>query len=219
MNLTPAVSTKNEVMYQALKQELLSGEIKPGQRLIISDLATKHSVSPMPVREAIKRLQQEGLVDVVPHIGAVVKSLDFPRYREVLEVRNQLEIMATVSAAGRMTARAFKKIDSILDKMDKNKTSTSKHKFMVLDRKFHFAIYENAPNAFLVENVSMLWDRCNISSYVLAWDSSRAVESHAEHIEIFEAIKKKEAQAAGELVRQHKERSMERLMKALGIDR
>ena len=206
-------------MYQALRQELLMGELRPGQRLVISDLAKRHSVSPMPVREALKRLQQEGFVDVVPHIGAVVKTLDFPKYREVVEVRNQLEIMAAVTATERITARSVKRLHSIIAKMEKTIESGEVHKFMLLDQKFHFAIYENSPNAFLVENVSMLWDRCGISPYIFAWDTVRAVESHKEHVRLVEAIERKEAQLVGELVRQHKERSLERLHMALSASK
>ncbi|GHV50114.1 GntR family transcriptional regulator [Deltaproteobacteria bacterium] len=219
MEVHPAVSTKNEAMYQALRQELLSGALRPAQRLIISSLAEKHHVSPMPVREAIKRLQQEGLVDVVPHIGAVVKTLDFPRYRDVVEVRNQLEILAIMTATERMTLRALKKLDSLISRMEKSITAGNMPKVIVFDRKFHFAIYENAPNTFLVENVSMLWDKCNISPYVFAWDAVRAVESLNEHKRILDAIKNKQAAVAGDLLRRHKERSLERLRIALDVSR
>lgn len=212
-----AVTTKNEVMYLALRRDILSGEMRPGQRLVISDLAERHNVSPVPVREAIKRLQQEGLVEVAPHIGAVVTSIDFAKYEEMVEVRNQLEVMAAISAAERIPASGIRKLESVLARMEKTISSLGMRKFMDLDKRFHFAIYSHSPNTFLVENVAMLWDRCNISKYVFAWDNARAFESHKEHAEILEAIKAGKIQPVGDLIRRHKERSLERLRVALGV--
>jgi len=212
-----AVTTKNEVMYHALRQELLAGEILPGQRLVISDLAEKHSVSPMPVREALKRLQQEGFVDVVPHIGAIAKSVDFQRYVEIVDVRNQLEILAATTAVRQMTAAGIRRLESIFAKMEKAIGSARAASFMDLDRKFHFALYEHSPNAFLVENVAMLWDRCKMSQHVFVWDSVRAGESHREHAEIVAAVKGGKPERTGDLIRQHKARSLEKLRLALGV--
>jgi DNA-binding GntR family transcriptional regulator len=129
-----------------------------------------------------------------------------------------MEILATVTAAQRMASRAFRKLETILEKMGKNVANTSMHKFMVLDRKFHFAIYENSPNTFLVANVSALWDRTSISQFIFAWDSIRAVESLKEHTQIFEAIRNREGRKAGDLIREHKERSLNRLMRVLGVE-
>lgn len=212
MSITVNVATKSEAMYKILKQELLSGEIRGGQRMVIADLASKHNVSPMPVREAINRLQQEGWVDVVPHFGAVVKNIDIEKFTEIVEVRNQLEILAVMTAIPRMTPRAIQKLENIIEKMETTIGSTTMHKFMALDRKFHFAIYDNSPNVFLIENVSSLWERTSISQYIFAWDASRAVESHKEHKDILAAIVKKEPLLAGELLKQHKEKSLGRLM-------
>lgn len=210
-----AVPTKNEVMYHALRQGLLAGTIKPGQRLVISNLAEKHSVSPIPVREAIRRLQQEGFVEVVPYIGAIVTSINFSTYKEMVEVRNQLEVMAAMSATERMTTAGIKRLESMLVKMGKLVGFVGMREFMNLDRKFHFGIYEFSPNEFLIESVVTLWDRCNISKYVFAWDSVRAPESLAEHEEILEAVKNKQMLRVGELIREHKEHSFERLRVAL----
>jgi len=203
-------------MYLALKQELLSGEIKGGQRLIIADIAKKYNVSPMPVREAIKRLQQESWVDVLPHIGAVAKTTDIATFKDIVEVRTHLEVLATVTATQKITARALHKLEKLVEKMEKNIGSTTMHKFMVLDRKFHFALYENSPNAFLVETVASLWDRTSVSQFIFAWDSLRAVESLTEHKAILDAVSRKDVDVAGELMRRHKDRSLARLTQLMG---
>lgn len=215
MNRAAVVSTKGESMYQALKNGLLSGEIKGGQRLIIADLAKKHNVSPMPVREAIKRLQQEGLVDVLPHIGAIVKTTDVATFKDIVEVRTHLEVLATTTATQKITARGIQRLKKLVERMEKNVSSTTMHTFMKIDRKFHFALYNNSPNTFLVENVAALWDRTHVSQFIFAWDSSRAVESLKEHKAILEAVSQKDAEAAGELMRQHKDKSLERLARIL----
>ncbi len=212
------VATKSDAVYQVLKNDLLTGQIRGGERMVISDLATKYHVSPMPVREAIKRLQQEGWVDFVPHLGAVAKSIDIDKFREMVEVRTQLEILATVTATPKINQRALRKLEGIVERMEKNIGSTTMNKFMTLDRKFHFAIYEHSPNAFLVENVDSLWERTTISQYIFAWDSTRAVDSHEEHKGILQAITQKDAQLAGELLKQHKDNSLDRLTGLLNTE-
>ena len=213
MNVVATVSTKAEAMYHMLKQELLSGEIRGGQRLVIAELAKKYNVSSMPIREAIKRLQQEGWVDVFPHIGAVAKATDIFKFKEIVEVRTELEVLATVTATLKITTHAFQRLEKLVAKMEKNIGSTTMHKFMVLDRKFHFALYENSSNTFLVETVASLWDRASISQFIFAWDSSRAVSSLTEHKAILDALSRKDALLAGELVRKHKDNSLIRLMR------
>lgn len=215
MNSVASVPTKGEAMYQALKQALLSGDIRGGQRLIIADIAKHHNVSPMPVREAIKRLQQEGWVDVLPHIGAVAKTTDLAKFKEIVEVRTHLEVLATVTATQRITARALLRLERLVARMEKNLQSTEVHKAMRMDRKFHFALYENSPNAFLVESVAALWDRASISQFIFAWDSFRAAASLKEHKAILDAVSRRDAQLAGELVREHKNRSLQRLVHIL----
>lgn len=210
-----AIGTKNEAIYQNLRQGLLSGDVKPGQRLVLSELASRYNVSPIPVREAIRRLQQEGLVEVIPHIGAIAKSIDLEKYQEIVEVRNLLEVAAASSAASRITPAAVRKLEAMHTKMEKYIGSANMCKFIESDRKFHFAIYDFSANSFLVENVFMLWDRCKISGYILAWGQERALESHQEHSEIIAALKEKNVDLVGQLVRRHKERSLERLRTAL----
>lgn len=207
--------TKNEKLYQILRGEILAHKLLPGQRLVIANLAKQYKVSPMPVREALKRLQQEGLVKVLPHVGAIVKALDFSSYQDIVAVRNQLEAMAAVTASKHITPAIIKKLYSLLERMEKH-LETAPQKNIKLDYNFHFTIYNCSPNKFLVENVAMLWERCNISPYILLLDKERSVESHHEHIHLVQLIERQETSLIGEFILRHKERSLEKLRGALG---
>ena len=95
--------TKQEFVYETLRDAIMRCELGPGQRLVIDELARRLEVSAIPVREALQLLQSEGLVANVPHVGATVSLISRESIAEVFSVMEGLEIVATRSAAERMT--------------------------------------------------------------------------------------------------------------------
>lgn len=100
-----------DVVFQTLRQAILKGELEPGERLMEIQLAERLGVSRTPVREAIRKLELEGLVVMVPRKGAEVASITEKNMRDVLEVRKALEELAVTLACQRMDESQFSQFD------------------------------------------------------------------------------------------------------------
>ena len=106
--LASRVKTKTTLAYETLRHGIINGVYKPGERLVIHTVAEGFGISPIPVREALKTLEAEGLVKNTPHVGFVVTEPNFAEKNQVLEVRQLLEGQAIWLAAGRMPPKLLK---------------------------------------------------------------------------------------------------------------
>ena len=106
-----------DVVFQNLRQAILKGELEPGERLMEIHLAKRLGVSRTPIREAIRKLELEGLVDMVPRRGAVVASITRKDMRDVLEVRRTLEMLAVEVACERISQGELEKLISRLEEL------------------------------------------------------------------------------------------------------
>ena len=86
--------TKNEAVYERLRHDIIDGKLKPGQRIVISDLSKEFGFSEIPIREAIRRLDSEGLLQVTPHVGTIVTEIDEKEVTEIYLIRIELESLA-----------------------------------------------------------------------------------------------------------------------------
>jgi DNA-binding GntR family transcriptional regulator len=110
--------SKKEFVYQALREQILSGELAPGARLIIDELSTQLSVSPIPVREALQQLQSDGLVTIEPYIGARVAEIDTTLIYEVFALLEALETVSSQKACQHMKEIDFAEMELLLRRMD-----------------------------------------------------------------------------------------------------
>lgn len=145
-----------ELVFATLRQAILKGELNPGERLMEIQLAEKMGVSRTPIREAIKKLADEGLVTLIPRKGAVVAGISQKMLTDVLQVRMTLEKMAYECAF-----KNFKDKDrEALEEAEKNFEAAVKEgdivKITEADEKFHFAIYDAADNDKLSELLQSL---------------------------------------------------------------
>src|SRR5262245_13048291 len=110
--------TKQDLVYSTLRRAIMRCVLVPGQRLVIEQIANKPAVSPITVREALHLLQSEGLVETIPHVGATVAKISRSSITEVFTLMEGLEIVATRSAAQRMTPQHLDELTSLLAEMD-----------------------------------------------------------------------------------------------------
>ncbi len=103
---TGGFQTKQELVYRALRERIMDGQLQPGQRLVIDDIASAYGVSPIPVREALHLLQAERLVDIKPHIGAAVAPISKDAINEVFALMECLELAALRLAAAQRRVSA-----------------------------------------------------------------------------------------------------------------
>jgi DNA-binding GntR family transcriptional regulator len=156
--------SKTDHAYETLRRQILDGHFKPGDRLRLSHIAHSLDLSELPVREALRLLQRDGLVVIHLHRGAEVAKLSFQDAWDIEQVRLQLEAQACLSAAPLHDAASCGRMRSLLIQMkDAREMPVALAR---LNRNFHTELMSLAPNAFLRGHVQELWDR--------AWQLSSA---------------------------------------------
>ena len=140
-----------DVVFNTLRQAILKGELEPGERLMEIQLAGRLGVSRTPVREAIRKLELEGLVVMIPRKGAEVASITEKSLRDVLEVRKALEELAAELACQRMTEEEIVEAEKQLENFKKEVQSNDVTKIAEMDVEFHEMIYMGTKNERLIQ--------------------------------------------------------------------
>ena len=137
---------------------IVSGALKPGERLPIEDLAAATGMSPMPIREALRRLDGVGLVENIPHRGARVADLAIHDLRDVYDSRLMLEVSAIRRAARNFDDDAASTAEDWLQRFEQALDRKSDVDVLETHAGFHFALYEAASSRWLLRLISPLWD-------------------------------------------------------------
>lgn len=208
---TPAFETKSQWAYRRLRDLIAEGELAPGSRLVLRKLAEDFGLSEMPVREALRMLQRDGLVEFASHRGATVVAISRDEVLEGISVRMWLEALAVRQAAERRSEtelaaarRALAETEAALDGDDAAGFSTA-------NRRFHEAL-ESPADALLKASIEELWNR--------VWQARRTVslfllrpgqmkQARGEHRELLAAVERGEPDAAGAAMEAHRRSSLE----------
>ena len=150
---------KSELAYQSIRERILDGTYPSGHRLVLGLVASELAVSPVPVREAIRRLEAEGLVHVRRNAGAKVASVDATEYRQVIEVLALLEASATALAAGRLAEDDLSRARALNDRMRSSLDREHLADFLEANRAFHELLWRPCPNAHLTRFIDREWRR------------------------------------------------------------
>ena len=192
-----------DVVFNTLRQAILKGELAPGERLMEIQLAEKLGVSRTPIREAIRKLELEGLVLMIPRKGAEVAKISEKSLRDVLEVRRSLEELAIELACQRMTDE---EIEQLGERQNDFKNAINKGNAMNIaetDEAFHDVIYLGTGNDKLVQILNNLREQM----YRYRVEYLKREEAHpqliAEHAAIIEYISKGEKKAATDIMCKH----------------
>jgi DNA-binding GntR family transcriptional regulator len=181
--------TKQERVYQAIRERILNGAYGPGYRVVIDSLAEEFAVSALPVREAIRRLEAEGLVIYRANAGAQVAPADPGLFDEEMSVLAVLEGYATALAAPELGEAEIARLTEITDKMVEAMDRLDSLSFGRLNQEFHGLIYEHCPNAALVGMLRDVARRLDaIRRTVFLQIPYRGSASVAEHRNLIELI-------------------------------
>ncbi|MEW2071616.1 GntR family transcriptional regulator [Streptomyces sp. NPDC007346] len=181
--------SKAEVSYELLRSRILDGTYGPGYRLVLSQLAQETGVSTIPLREALRRLQSDGLVEVVRNIGARVAVFDATQVEHSLQVLARLEGYATAICAPHMTAKHIERSRKVNARMVTALEDFDPTAFTALNREFHFSLYEHCPDAHLVSLLEAEWARLDhMRRSTFTHVPGRARRSVAEHERLLELI-------------------------------
>ncbi|ADG06283.1 GntR family transcriptional regulator [Kyrpidia tusciae] len=202
---------KQEVAYQTIRQRILEGRYGPGHRFIIDELSRELGVSQTPVREAIRRLEAEGLVQYQRYSGVRVAPINPEAYVETLSVLAVLEGYAASAASPHLTKEDLEQLRKMLLEMERALAGMDFMEFGRLNREFHWVTVQRCGNACLLDNIRNLRAKVDaVRRNIFMVIPRRGEESLAEHRRIYELLA---AQAAPEeietFVRRHKLRTVE----------
>lgn len=194
----------------ALRQEILNGEFKPGERIRQDDLAKRYGASRQPVREALKMLDAEGLVRLVTNAGAWVYSLSLEECEELYRVRERLEPLLVQMNVPQLQDSTVETMRALAIGMEE---TDSIERFLDLDREFHFASMSTVKTRMLATTVTTLWNqthhyRREVTKLLFA-ESDRSV--HFDHHLIVNALARRDAEEVGRVLALHIRRTRRQL--------
>lgn len=192
-----------DVVFITLREAILKGDIEPGERLMELDLANKLGVSRTPIREAIRKLELEGLVKMAPRKGAEVAEITLEDLRDVLEVRKNLEELAVSLACNRATEDDIDRIRKCNAAFIESLSTNNLTKMAEADEAFHDAIYEMTGNKRLIQIINNLREQMYRYRLECIKDVDMRNTLVEEHNELIEKIKSKNAESAKKIVQIH----------------
>lgn len=206
----PGFATKSDLAYIRVRGLILSGDLAPGAVLQQAALAQTIGMSTTPLREALRRLKQEGLVELDAHRDARVRPLDATEARDLLELRRTLDPLAAGLAAERRTETDLAEITAALDGLEALSARPSLSQ-LESHHRFHAAIHRASHNALLVDTLDGLWvktDRYRRHGLEAGRSDAERDARAAEHRQLVEAVRDGAADTAAELMRRHVETSL-----------
>lgn len=188
ISTTPSLS-KSQQAYQWLKNQILTQEFTPGYRLVLATIAAQLGMSVVPVREAIRQLEAEGLVTFERNVGAHVSMIDDSHYRHSMQALAILEGATTALAAGRLTADDLRRARETNTRIIESLDSFDPRTLTALNRQFHSILFAPCPNPRMAELVTAEWARLgNLRDSTFSFVPHRAQESAREHENILRLI-------------------------------
>ncbi|MEL6678765.1 MAG: GntR family transcriptional regulator [Pseudomonadota bacterium] len=202
------------VAYAKLYAAIREGVFQPGDRLREVDVADRLTLSRTPIREALRRLEAEGIVEHRPRIGAIVRSLSHAEVVELYEMRAVLERTAAEMAAQHAAAAEV----DVLDDLNAAIAAETEHphRAAAINQDFHRAIYHATRNRFLLEAARTLNNALMLLGPTTLEDRGRITTVVGQHAEIITAIRNRDATAAGAAAEAHLQASLRHRLRTLG---
>jgi DNA-binding GntR family transcriptional regulator len=210
---------KATTVYDSLRRQILSGALQPGARLVLREVAQLHNTSELPVREALRMLQRDGLVVMIPHAGARVASMTLREVQETYFIRSHLEALATETAADNLRAQDLQALDQALAAMAEAIEHGSGVDYARLNKEFHRLIYGASPYRRLQDLIFNLWDGGAKFQVIFQLRPDRMKASHDEHNAILERLKSKDGKGAAALMLEHKLKVAQTLSDYIALER
>ena len=197
-------------LFSTLRKDIIEGKYQRGFKLTEQDICSKHNVSRTPVREALRQLEAEGLIDAVPNRGAFVVGFSEQEIRDIFELRKSYEILAVKWAVERITDDEFDDLEEAFDFMEFYTEKNDVEKMGRINTNFHTTIYKAAHNRMLLNMLTLYQQYTEIARSSQIIDDNYLIELLAEHRDIFDAFREKDAGRAVSAMERHMDKSIER---------
>ncbi len=204
-----------DMVFDVLMNAIMQGQLSPGERLLEVQLADEMGVSRTPVREAIRRLELEGFVVMVPRKGAYVAGLSIDDVESVYEIRTALETLAVRLAAQRMEAADYEQLDELAGKMQQTWQEGDVDNWVNLDARFHELLYTFSRNERLISMMSNIMEQLSRYRIISLANVEVRQNSLNEHQTLIEALKRRDSDAAADAAAHHIENTKQSLVNML----
>ena len=209
------IMTKGEYAYRRLHDDIISGKIPGGSRLIVNDLVKEYQMSSMPIRNAITRLEEIGFVHTVAHQGAWVTEMNLQNYFTFMLLRIEAEALAARFAAQNCDDALIRSLEDLYHKMEAARDSKDYETYGRTNRKSHNLVCQASQNPALLEYISILMSRTQlaVSFFNIVPESSR--ESCMEHYDWIQALRARDVRRSEAIIRYQRCRANLELMDAI----
>lgn len=208
-----------DVVFNTLRQAILTGELKPGERLMEIHLANRLGVSRTPIREAIRKLELEGLVIMIPRKGAEVAQITEKSLKNVLEVRRALDALCAELACDRISEEELESLKEACVIFEKATATKDAKVIAKADVALHDIIVKATNNDRLITLVNNLSEQMYRYRFEYIKDETQHERLVEEHQKIYESIVKKDKKAASEAARVHIDNQEISIMKQIQKER
>jgi len=189
-------NTLNEEVYQQLKHALMSGRIAPGSTMTIRSLAKSFGISPMPVREALRRLVAEHVLVLLPNRSVSLPIITRDRFREITRIRTSLEGLAAEEATPLVGAEVLRRMDALNAEMERP-GQTRQPEYLIKNREFHFCLYQSSQLPTLVKIIEALWLQIGPLLTIQQQEfASKGIIVQTQHRRLLKALRKRDAAEA-----------------------
>ena len=200
-----------DVVFNTLRQAILTGELKPGERLMEIHLANKLGVSRTPIREAIRKLELEGLVTMIPRRGAEVA--------QITEVRRALDALCVELACDRISQEELQHLKKACDTFEEAVKTKDVKQIAQADVALHDIIVEATGNQRLIQLVNNLSEQMYRYRFEYIKDSSQHERLVEEHKVIYESIVKKDKETASHMAKVHIDNQKKAIIRQIRLER
>ncbi|HQA49351.1 MAG: GntR family transcriptional regulator [Syntrophomonadaceae bacterium] len=204
-----------ELVFDALREAIINGTLKPRERLMEIQLAEELGVSRTPIREALRKLELEGFIVMVPRKGAYVADISFKDIADVFEIRAALEALAAGLAAERITDEELEDMERLVAEKAEAISGYDMDRLIRVDTLFHDAIYKASRNQRLTNIINNLREQIQRYRTTSLAYPGRMKRSLEEHRGIVEAIQSRDPQIAQQVAREHIENAETSIIEAI----
>ncbi|MGE5373080.1 MAG: GntR family transcriptional regulator [Solirubrobacterales bacterium] len=206
-----------EVVFEALREAIMSGALPPGERMMEVQLAEELGVSRTPVREAIRKLELEGFVVMIPRKGAYVAGISLKDVADVFEIRTALEALAAGLAAERITDEELEEMERIVVLKSEAIKNNDLELLIETDTQFHEVLYRASRNEKLFQIINNLREQIQRFRTTSLASPGRMRLALEEHKKIIEALSERNISLAQQLAQDHIENAENSMLEALNL--
>lgn len=216
MKISRQAAPLRHLVQEAIRKEIATGRLSPGQRLVEQQLCTALDVSRTVLREALRQLEAEGLVEMIPHRGAVVASIDLDEARQIYEVRGGLEALAVAGFVVHATDADLQKLQGVLRQLEEAEQSEpTGQELLALKKRFYDVLLVGCGNDVIRQLIGQLNNRISFLRSISLSRAGRLSGTVREIRAIVEALQRRDPEAASAAARTHVENASRNALETL----